>query len=104
MRNVNKHNNALHSIFGWQYKPLSIIPLLTVFPSRSIGTGSSCIYPLLGCRMNSWRFLATEVDCEAVKYAVENVERNGLSDKIEGTLCVLAILCAHVLGKGSTET
>ena len=54
--------------------------------------------------MNSWRFLATEVDCDAVKYAVENVERNGLSDKIEGTLCMLAISCAHVLGKGSAET
>lgn len=51
----------------------------------TLGTGTSCIYPLLGCKMNGWRFLATDIDSEAVKFAIENVKRNGFTDKIEGT-------------------
>lgn len=27
-----------------------------------VGTGASCIFPLLGCRLYGWRFLATDVD------------------------------------------
>ena len=49
------------------------------------GTGASCIYPLLGIRLNGWKFLATDVDEKAVGYAQANVSRNGLDDKIEGT-------------------
>ncbi|XP_032823528.2 RNA N(6)-adenosine-methyltransferase METTL16 isoform X1 [Petromyzon marinus] len=43
-----------------------------------IGTGASCIYPLLGATMNGWHFLATEVDNVCFTYATQNVARNGL--------------------------
>ena len=49
-----------------------------------IGTGASCVYPLLGAKLNGWRFLATEIDEEATQFACENVSRNGLCDKITG--------------------
>lgn len=51
-----------------------------------IGTGASCIYPLLGAKLNGWRFLATEVDEASVRYAKGNVQRNGFSDNIKGTM------------------
>ncbi|CAJ1065546.1 RNA N6-adenosine-methyltransferase mettl16 isoform X1 [Xyrichtys novacula] len=47
-----------------------------------IGTGASCIYPLLGATMNGWYFLATEVDDICFDYATKNVEQNNLSDLI----------------------
>ncbi|XP_078080889.1 RNA N(6)-adenosine-methyltransferase mettl16 [Mustelus asterias] len=48
-----------------------------------IGTGASCIYPLLGATMNGWFFLATEVDDMCFNYAKQNVEQNNLSDLIK---------------------
>ncbi|XP_041052913.1 RNA N6-adenosine-methyltransferase mettl16 isoform X2 [Carcharodon carcharias] len=48
-----------------------------------IGTGASCIYPLLGATMNGWFFLATEVDDMCFNYAKKNVEQNNLSDLIK---------------------
>ena len=50
----------------------------------SLGTGASCIYPLLGASMNGWYFLATEVDDICFDYARKNVEQNHLSDLIKG--------------------
>ncbi|XP_077579585.1 RNA N(6)-adenosine-methyltransferase mettl16 isoform X1 [Stigmatopora nigra] len=48
-----------------------------------IGTGASCIYPLLGASMNGWFFLATEVDDICFDYATRNVEQNNLSDLVK---------------------
>ncbi|KAG7480185.1 hypothetical protein JOB18_045329 [Solea senegalensis] len=48
-----------------------------------IGTGASCIYPLLGATMNDWYFLATEVDDICFDFATKNVEQNNLSDLIK---------------------
>ncbi|KAJ0063424.1 hypothetical protein NL108_002678 [Boleophthalmus pectinirostris] len=48
-----------------------------------IGTGASCIYPLLGATMNGWYFLATEVDDICFNYAKKNVEQNNMSDLIK---------------------
>ncbi|XP_061781797.1 RNA N(6)-adenosine-methyltransferase mettl16 [Nerophis lumbriciformis] len=48
-----------------------------------IGTGASCIYPLLGATMNGWYFLATEVDDICFDYATRNVEQNRLSDLVK---------------------
>ena len=48
-----------------------------------VGTGASCIYPLLGCRLDpSWCFVATEQNSEALDYARANVERNDLTERI----------------------
>ncbi|KAG2234614.1 hypothetical protein INT48_003422 [Thamnidium elegans] len=48
-----------------------------------IGVGASCIYPLLGCATNSsWKFIGTDIEPRSIKYATENVNRNGLQDRI----------------------
>lgn len=41
-----------------------------------IGTGTSCIYPLLGSKLHGWKFYGTDVDAEAVKQATDNVALN----------------------------
>ncbi|KAL1720191.1 hypothetical protein EV715DRAFT_272069 [Schizophyllum commune] len=44
-----------------------------------VGTGASAIYPLLGCATNArWAFVATELDPLSLRFARENVARNGL--------------------------
>ncbi|XP_046389732.1 U6 small nuclear RNA (adenine-(43)-N(6))-methyltransferase [Ischnura elegans] len=48
-----------------------------------IGTGASCIYPLLAGKTKGWRMLATEIDEESVACAIRNVEANGLETLIE---------------------
>lgn len=48
-----------------------------------IGTGASCIYPLIGTRKNeNWRFFASDVDGESCKHALENISRNQLENRI----------------------
>lgn len=49
-----------------------------------IGTGASCIYPLLGAKVLKWQFVCTEVDKTNLDYAVKNVENNFLSSNIQG--------------------
>ena len=41
-----------------------------------IGTGASCIYPLLGVAQRGWHFIATEVDPLSVAAARHNVSLN----------------------------
>jgi len=49
-----------------------------------IGTGASCIYPLLGCVLRpKWRIVATEIDEMSFKYAEENVKANQLESRIK---------------------
>nr|XP_039260363.1 RNA N6-adenosine-methyltransferase METTL16-like [Styela clava] len=49
-----------------------------------IGTGSACIYPLLGMRNNpDWKFTATEIDSLNFKNAVNNIEKNSLKSSIK---------------------
>ncbi|KAL1892814.1 hypothetical protein Cpir12675_004398 [Ceratocystis pirilliformis] len=47
-----------------------------------IGTGSSCIYPLLGCTQRPWSFIATDIDPLNIQNARANVLRNGLGTRI----------------------
>lgn len=47
-----------------------------------IGTGASCIYALLGARMNGWQFIATEIDPVSYASAKVNVARNALESQI----------------------
>lgn len=47
-----------------------------------VGTGASCIYPLLGAKMNNWQFVATEIDNESFESARSNVLQNQLEQQI----------------------
>lgn len=47
-----------------------------------IGTGANCIYPLLGVSEYNWKFVATDIDKTAIKYAEKNIKGNNLTDKI----------------------
>ncbi|KFA78835.1 hypothetical protein S40288_05474 [Stachybotrys chartarum IBT 40288] len=48
-----------------------------------IGTGASCIYPLLGCTQRPWSFIATDVDAHNLEWASKNVSSNGLQPRIK---------------------
>ncbi len=48
-----------------------------------IGTGATCIYPLLGNSVYSWNFLGTDIDDESLLIAKNSIERNELSDAIK---------------------
>ncbi|KAG0209248.1 Methyltransferase-like protein 16 [Mortierella sp. NVP41] len=51
-----------------------------------IGTGASCIYPLLGCSRNkNWKMVATDIDHRSISFADSNVQRNHLDDAIKIT-------------------
>lgn len=49
-----------------------------------VGTGANCIYPLIGASEYGWRFVGSEVDLEAVRWAQKLVARNpSVADLIE---------------------
>lgn len=48
-----------------------------------IGTGASCIYPLLGHQVYGWNFVATDIDIKSIKQAQLNVDNNELIDNIQ---------------------
>ncbi|KAL1836231.1 hypothetical protein VTJ49DRAFT_5412 [Mycothermus thermophilus] len=47
-----------------------------------VGTGASCIYPLLGTRQRPWTFVATDIDDKNLAYARRNIHLNNLSSRI----------------------
>ncbi|KAH7163506.1 hypothetical protein B0J13DRAFT_431525 [Dactylonectria estremocensis] len=47
-----------------------------------IGTGASCIYPLLGCTQRPWSFIATDIDARSLEFASKNVALNNLQDRV----------------------
>ncbi|WP_114327327.1 23S rRNA (adenine(1618)-N(6))-methyltransferase RlmF [Candidatus Colwellia aromaticivorans] len=48
-----------------------------------IGTGASCIYPILGARTQGWHFVASDIDPISIKAANANVKSNkGLAKQI----------------------
>ena len=47
-----------------------------------IGTGASCIYPLLGNAIFGWQFVGSEINQTALNSAKKNVSDNGLKDVI----------------------
>lgn len=48
-----------------------------------IGTGASCIYPLLGVKEYNWSFVATDIDLDSLDYAQDIIDDNNLDAKIK---------------------
>ncbi|KAH6696214.1 DUF890 domain-containing protein [Verticillium dahliae] len=48
-----------------------------------IGTGASCIYPLLACQQRNWSFIATDVDPKSLSFAKKNIELNHVQHRIQ---------------------
>ena len=47
-----------------------------------IGTGATCIYPLLGVAEYNWTFVASDVDNHSIENAQKIINKNKLSDSI----------------------
>tara|TARA_R110001606_G_scaffold135343_1_gene272376 strand:- start:16738 stop:17592 length:855 start_codon:yes stop_codon:yes gene_type:complete len=48
-----------------------------------IGTGATCIYPLLGVSQFNWSFVATDIDLDSLDTAQDIIDDNHLDEKIE---------------------
>lgn len=48
-----------------------------------LGTGATCIYPLLGSKVYNWDFIASEIDKNAFENSAKIVKMNSLENKIE---------------------
>ena len=48
-----------------------------------IGTGATCIYPLLGVAEYKWKFVATDIDLDSLDTAQDIIDDNNFTDKIE---------------------
>lgn len=48
-----------------------------------IGTGATCIYPLLGVAEYNWDFVATDIDLDSLDTAQDIIDDNNYTDKIE---------------------
>ncbi|XRE42175.1 23S rRNA (adenine(1618)-N(6))-methyltransferase [Tenacibaculum discolor] len=48
-----------------------------------IGTGASCIYPLLGIAEYDWNFVATDIDLDSLDYSQDIIDDNDFTDKVE---------------------
>jgi 23S rRNA A1618 N6-methylase RlmF len=72
-----------------------------------IGTGASCVYPLLGVSMNGWKFVATDIDETSVSWAQKNVAMNGWEDFVQvkhvSSDSILLSLFPDVLPSGQEE-
>lgn len=55
----------------------------TIVKGIDVGTGTCCIFPLLGAKKNGWQFLATESSAEALEWARKNINANFMQEKIE---------------------
>ena len=47
-----------------------------------IGTGATCIYPLLGVKEYDWNFVATDIELDSLDTAQDIIDDNNLSNKI----------------------
>jgi 23S rRNA (adenine1618-N6)-methyltransferase len=48
-----------------------------------IGTGATCIYPILGVAEYDWNFVASDIDLDSLDTAQDIIEDNNLGNKIE---------------------
>ncbi|TYA71591.1 23S rRNA (adenine(1618)-N(6))-methyltransferase RlmF [Seonamhaeicola marinus] len=47
-----------------------------------IGTGASCIYPILGHAVYNWKFAGSDIDEVSLRYAQEIINKNNLNEHI----------------------
>jgi len=47
-----------------------------------IGTGATCIYPLLGSAIYDWHFIASDIDLKSLKNAKKIIEKNALNESV----------------------
>lgn len=99
VRVLNK--SLLSTYYGIKYWDFSLQNLTPPIPSRvdyihhlsdlvskssakvlDIGTGASCIYPLLGHSVNEWTFVGTDVDINSIKTAQNIISKNQLEQSI----------------------
>ena len=48
-----------------------------------IGTGASCIYPLLGVKTYGWNFVGTDISKQSLSYARHIIRKNGLQKSVK---------------------
>lgn len=48
-----------------------------------IGTGTTCIYPILGNYLYNWKFTASEIDEESIKNALQIIHKNNLGNAVK---------------------
>ncbi|KAJ8880520.1 hypothetical protein PR048_016990 [Dryococelus australis] len=65
-----------------------------------IGAGASCIYSLLAAKTKGWHMLATEVDSDSYKYAVENVHRNNLQHLVQVKQTDTGVVLQGIVSEG----
>ena len=63
------------------YKTKCQLAMNNVFCSV-VGCGASCIYPLLGVKLNKWKFIASEFDDLSYSYAEKNIATNNFAEDI----------------------
>ena len=62
----------------------SILPVNNKIRCLDIGTGSSCIYPIIGTKLYEWSFVGSDIDQIALESANEIIQKNArLTDKVE---------------------
>ena len=60
-----------------------VIPRGAGFTALDVGTGANCIYPLLGQHDYGWRFIASDIDAQALANARQTLRANALDKVIE---------------------
>lgn len=48
-----------------------------------IGTGATCIYPLLGNSVYNWQFIGTDIDQDSIINSQKIIDKNNLTEEIE---------------------
>ncbi|KAM7538112.1 hypothetical protein Aperf_G00000063498 [Anoplocephala perfoliata] len=68
----------------WVEDILSALPNCRSPPTVvDIGTGSCCIYPIIGAKKNGWNFIGSESDTRNYQHSLETIQRNNLADQIK---------------------
>mgnify|MGYP001029159126 FL=1 len=59
------------------------VPRGAAFTALDIGTGASCIYPILAHHDYGWRVIASDIDPQALACAAETLSANALAEVVE---------------------